>query len=364
MPINLVPPRKGKSPNWTMRGTHLRVYVDESCRTDRKPLARKIRDDRERAIEAGEWPPRQAVARADTSTFIGAAVTYMETGGSKRYVAKLIAHFGETPIEDIDQAAIDHAAIALYPNVAPATRNVCVYTPVSAILRRVGRVIQLRRPKGAKGRVVTDWLTLEDATAIVREAYRVDHEYGVLLTFLLYTGCRLGEALGLRWEHVRIEERRAWIETSKNEDPREVVLRADLCEALAAKIDVSLNGKTERNVSDCVFRFRQGGHLKHLLTRSRLAALGLACPTRRPTGWRQPPNRLAWVNHHSFCHTWATWMRRYGGLDEIGLAATNRWRDPRSARRYSHAVAREEWQRVEALPAVEIPWKRASGGDK
>ena len=35
-------------------------------------------------------------------------------------------------------------------------------------------------------------------------------------------------------------------------------------------------------------------------------------------------------------------MRRYGGLDDIGLAATGRWRDPRSARRYAHAVAREE----------------------
>jgi integrase len=279
---------------------------------------------------------------------------YMETGGSRRYVAKLIRHFGETRIEDIDQSAIDHAAIVLYPDVVPATRNTCVYTPTSAILRRAGRVIQLRRPKGAKGRVVTDWLNVDDAMAIVREACRIDHEYGVLLTFLLYTGCRLGEALGLGWERVRLEERRAWIETSKNEDPRELVLRADLAEALA-----SLPGRTGR-----VFRFRQGGYLKHLLVRARLAALGLACPVRRPTGWRQPPNRLSWVNHHTFCHTWATWMRRYGGLDEIGLAATNRWRDPRSAKRYAHAVAREEWQRVEALPGVENPWKRASGGDK
>ena len=57
-------------------------------------------------------------------------------------------------------------------------------------------------------------------------------------------------------------------------------------------------------------------------------------------------------------------MRRYGGLDDIGLAATNRWRDPRSARRYAHAVAREEWSRVEALPGVENPWKTASGGGK
>ena len=61
-----------------------------------------------------------------------------------------------------------------------------------------------------------------------------------------------------------------------------------------------------------------GGNLQHLLTRAKLAALDLPCPTRRPTGWRPPENHLAWVNFHTFRHTWATWMRRYGGLDAKG----------------------------------------------
>jgi integrase len=61
---------------------------------------------------------------------------------------------------------------------------------------------------------------------------------------------------------------------------------------------------------------------------------------------------LSWVNFHTFRHTYATWMRRYGGLDEIGLVATGHWRDPRSARRYAHAISREEWSKVEMLPAI------------
>jgi hypothetical protein len=65
-----------------------------------------------------------------------------------------------------------------------------------------------------------------------------------------------------------------------------------------------------------------------------------------------PDNRLAWVNFHSFRHTWATWMRRYGGLDTGGLVATRNWRDERSASRYAHAVTSEEWDAVERLPAV------------
>ncbi|HTG06912.1 MAG TPA: hypothetical protein VK635_23050 [Bradyrhizobium sp.] len=43
-------------------------------------------------------------------------------------------------------------------------------------------------------------------------------------------------------------------------------------------------------------------------------------------------------------------MRRYGGTDVQGLASTGNWRDPRSAARYAHVVAREEWERVDNLP--------------
>ena len=45
-------------------------------------------------------------------------------------------------------------------------------------------------------------------------------------------------------------------------------------------------------------------------------------------------------------------MRRYGGLDTKGLVATKNWRDERSAARYAHAVAREEWDRVDRLPSM------------
>ena len=65
-----------------------------------------------------------------------------------------------------------------------------------------------------------------------------------------------------------------------------------------------------------------------------------------------PPHRLAWVIFNTMSHTWATWMRRYGGADVQGLVATGRWKDARVAGRYSHVVAREEWQRVEKLPKI------------
>jgi len=49
-----------------------------------------------------------------------------------------------------------------------------------------------------------------------------------------------------------------------------------------------------------------------------------------------------------------------GGLDEIGLVATGNWRDPRSARRYAHAVV--AWgmeQKCCRRSVVENPWSPA-----
>ena len=344
MPLRLVAPRVGRSPNWTIRGTYLRVYVDKSCGTHQRSVAHAILSDLKGKIERGEYPPREPEAQPNVPTFISAAVAYLEAGRRPRYVARLIRCFRETPLSEIGQTAIDAAAVALHPNAKPATRNTCVYTPVAAILHHAGVDIKLKRPKGAKGRVITDYLTPADAFAIISAAEQVDTELALLLKCLLYTGVRLGEALALTWDNVSLEERTARIRRSKNEDPRELLLRDDLCDAL----------RSHKKSHGRVFRFHQGGWLQYLLVRAKLAACGLPAPVRPKKGQRRrlPPYRLSWVNFHSFRHTWASWMRRYGGADLQALVATGNWRDLRSASRYAHAVARDEWKRVESLPAL------------
>ena len=255
----------------------------------------------------------------------------------------LIRHFGAMAISDIDQAAIDAAAMALHPNVSAATRNGYVYTPVSAVLHHAGIRITVRRPKGYKGRQKTLFLLPPDAFAIIDATTAIDAEMGRLLAFLLYTGCRIGEALALKWERVDLGQRLAYIETSKNEDPRTTKLTAELVALL----------EPHRKASGRVFRFKQGGHRNFIFLNAKLAACGLT-PLKRPRAGERleiPPYRYAWVTFHTFCHTWATWMRRYGGADLQGLVATGRWRDERSARRYTHAAAHEEWDRVDALPS-------------
>ena len=183
----------------------------------------------------------------------------------------------------------------------------------------------------------------EDAFGIIAAADKFDAELGVLLRFLLYTGPRLGAALNLQREDVRLDEQRAWVRHQKGQQATDVRLREDLRDALAKHLE----SHSERRV----FRFHQGGHLKHQLVRAKLSYLGLTCPARRPTGWRPPDYRLAWANFHTFRHTWATWMRQSGATVDDLIDSRN-WKDRRSASRYVHAAAEGVWDRVDQLPAV------------
>jgi integrase len=353
MPLKLIPPRAGKTPNWSIRGSYLGVAVDRSARTPKKSVAQSELTKLEGKIERGEYPEKPK--QQSPATFLSAAVAYMKDGGSRRYVKKLIEYFAENELSLIDQDAIDTAGMALYPNVTAATRNGCVHTPVSAILHHAKVDITVRRPKGYKGKAKTLFLLPPDAFAIIKAANALDEEMGRLLAFLLYTGCRIGEALALKWEQVSLNDRLAYIETSKNEDPRTAKMTQELCDLL----------EPHKKPSGKVFRFHQGGHRNFIFLNAKVTACGLP-PVKRPKRKQKqivPPYRFEWVTFHTFCHTWATWMRRFGGADLQGLVATGRWRDERSAARYTHTAAHEEWNRTDLLPSigksVETPGKKA-----
>jgi Phage integrase family len=346
MPLKLRPPRKGRTPNYEIRGTYLGCHVEVSSGTHKRSLALKqLRTIEECIEEHGQYPAPEPAPRTGEPTFLSAAVAYMQAGGRRKYVAPLIKHFGETLLTDMTQKAIDDAAAELHPNVTPATRNGYVYTPVSAIMHHaLGEKCRvIRRPKGAKGRIKTDFMWPAVAFSVIEAADAIDAEFGLYLRLLIYTGVRKSEGLGILSADVQPQERAAWLRDSKNEDPRMLKLREDIVGPLQAHL--------EANSGERLFRFNDGGHFKHLLLRAKLNACGLPCPVRRPTGWKPPEHRLSFVGFHTFRHTWATWMRRYGGADVQGLAETGNWRDPKSAARYAHVVSRDEWDRVDDLPS-------------
>lgn len=321
MPIELVPPRKGKTPNYYIRGTHFGVSVDRTAGTaDRKKavkILQKIRAD----IETGAFAPKGSI------NFAEAALSYLRAGGEDTYIAMLAAHFGVTPLVHIDQAAIDAAAHSLYPNASGATRNRQVYTPMSAILKHANMSFPLKRPKGAQGEVRTDWLTLEQATALFDAAEEVDAELRTFLTLLCYTGLRLSEAINLRVSNINMAECYAFIPKTKNEAPRALFLPAPLIAELESH-PRGMNRPTET-----VCRFRKNGYLYTLFGKAKAAA------------------DLPDMKFHTFRHTWATWMRRYAKLDIKGLVDTGAWKDAKSASRYAHVVLTEEAQRASMLPS-------------
>src|SRR6266851_3543417 len=185
MPLKLIPPRKGKSPYWSGRGTHLGRYVDRSTKALTKPLAKKVIKKWEREIERGEF------AEPDEPTFASALIKYVNNGGDPRPTGKLLEYFKTTPLREIDKDAIDACAAALFPTQTAATRNREVYTPISAILKSEGGQFdfKIKRPKGSRGLVITNWLWPEQAFRIFAAALELDEEFEILLQFYCYIVC-------------------------------------------------------------------------------------------------------------------------------------------------------------------------------
>lgn len=320
MPLKLIPPGHGagqsRSAFYYIRGTHLGVRVFRSTGLSDRRKAQRVLDQLRQQIEDGQFTRDKGVS------FSEAAITYIQAGRETRFLKALIEHFKEVPISEITQAAIDRAAAELYPDKSAATRNRAVYTPVSAVLKHAGVEFAVKRPKGHAGKARTHSLTPKQATALYDAA---PDRIKPVFRFLLYTGCRLSEALNLEWHDIDLDHATALARETKNGDPRIVHLTAEIVADLRA------------------------------LPRDRKRVFGWAKSGRFYAEWGKMTERanLAWASPHVCRHTYATWMRRYAGRDLKGLVATGAWKDLKSVARYAHAVPAEESRAADLLPKVE-----------
>lgn len=327
MPWKLVPPRAGKTPYWYVRGHYLGISLDKSTGTPDRQAALRILKTWRGQAERGEFSVQpRTPARA---TFLAAAVAYLEAGGESRYINPILEIWGEKPIEEIDQIAIDTIAAQLYPGAPASTRNRQVYTPVSAILKRAGIERKVRRPKGWRGNKRTAWLQPEPTFRLLEAAASVDVEFGIFCTVLNYCGLRLSEGLALRCDLVELDREFAYLPTTKTDKPRAVYLPPIVVAALA-------NHPRGLIRTGRVFnRFYHGGRLQGMLTAACKAA-GVVLPPR--------------TAFHVFRHNYGTWMRLYGGVDGLGLTRTGAWADLESVERYAHSEPTAEARRAAALP--------------
>jgi integrase len=257
----------------------------------------------------------------------------MESGGERRFVAPLAFHFGNMPIDEIDQQAIDAAAIALYPKCSPATRNRDVYTPVSAILKFGGVTRNIRRPKAPPSRV--RWLTHEEAFRLIAAC---SPHLRPLVMFLLLTGARIGEALWLDWRCVDLGRAHVSFPKTKNGEPRGVPLHRDLIAALASL--PHREGEVFRRPDGKLYEPPRGDYEQ-------------SAGGKIKTAFKAALRRAGIVENfrvHDCRHTWATW--HYAEHRDLkALQTLGGWRTLAMVMRYAHANTENYREGINALPS-------------
>lgn len=326
MPWKLVAPREGKTPYWYVRGKYCGIALDRSTGASERRAAVTIFNTWKRQAERGEFS--KPVEQADPGLFLSAVKAYLLAGGDGSYTTPISEKWATRRIEDIDQVAIDTLAAELYPTAPASTRNRQVYTPVSAILKHVGIDKKIKRPKGWRGNKGTFWLKPEPTFALLAAAEKIDAEFGIFCTTLNYCGFRLSEALGLEIDKVDLSRSYAYVPDTKTGEPRAVFLPPVVVSALA-------NHPQGLDRKGRLFRFHKSGRLYEMLDEACKAA-GIDLPRR--------------VAFHVFRHNYGTWMRLYGGLDDIGLLRTGVWADMESVERYSHSEPTREARQAAQLP--------------
>jgi integrase len=317
--------------------------VERATDTTDKAIAKKVLADIKDDIDRGRF------ATSKDTTFASAALSYLRRGGDATFLKPLVEHFGDKPLKLMQQKDVDEAALKLYPNNAPASHNRQVYTPVSAVMNDAGFPYllttdggqkKMRRPRGAKGKRRTCWLQPPQAFAILHaarnRAERLNSDaadrFAVLLVFLLYTGVRISEALRVQFKDLELDRGFCWIADTKNGEPRAVHLPVQVVDELAT-LEPSRDVRTDPSM---IFGRTARARDLYETFREVCAAAGVVVPRR--------------VGFHIFRHTWATWMRRYAGLDTAGLVATGAWKSRESASVYEHIDSTEEARKSDLLP--------------
>jgi integrase len=182
---------RGTVPMRQPDGKITKVRIEDPTREESKTRAARVAQDLWDYYQEQAYRPKR-----HTASFLDAVVTFVETKQpSKRdreFLAKLIEHFGELPVSDIDQTAMAEACTALYPEGAKAsTLHRAVYAPTIAVLRMAGVTTRFEKPKIQKVP-----LKIPDDEWFEKLLPHCETQLKALLIFLSLTGRRITEALG------------------------------------------------------------------------------------------------------------------------------------------------------------------------
>ncbi len=142
----------------------------------------------------------------------------------------LVPHFGSIDIAEIRES---HLLEYIRVKLDAGQKAPTILTALSVLRRVLNLAIQegeiARNPANGVGRLIervgrseasevqkTDAWTPKEVATLLRVAERHEPEFAPLLRFLLSTGARRGEALGLRWEDIDFDRSRVTIRRSNS----------------------------------------------------------------------------------------------------------------------------------------------------
>ena len=306
MPLKLY--RRGKI--WHYRGTVAGQLLRGSTKTASKETAQRIAASIEGRAWKGHLDPQTDL------TFADAAMLYRNAEKSDRFLRRIEDHWRNTPVKDMTPGAIRSAAIALYPNAGPATRNRQAIVPTQAVINHAAahekcrhiRVVRFETKRKAKEPATWEWVqAFMSATTKPNLA--------ALCCFMYLTGARISQALAVEWNDIDWKSGKVLIRaTQKGDDDRRAHMPSELIAALA-----NIHGDR----SGAVFGFRSRGNCR--------------------TQWSGTIRRagIKYLSYHACRHGFATGLLDQG-VSPITVAKRGGWKSAQHVfETYGHDIAND-----------------------
>jgi integrase len=265
--------------------------------------------------------------------FYRAALRYMQQGKEKRFLPKILEHFGEaTMIEDINALTIADAAAAIYPHAKPETVKRQLRTPIMAV---VNFAQGTGREKSHDTRR-TRWLTPEEAERLLYFASN-PHEAGLhdphlrtlqKIAFMLGGGAGPGETFATHAENWNAATSEWWLDGTKTSYRARFVLLPQRSIDLMGKLPESGPAFLAPDGQPYVARQNGGGQMAEAFGKIRDAA-GLGKD----------------VVPYTLRHTWATWF--YAQTKDFRrLVDLGGWNKADTANRYCKVAPKDLGNRL------------------
>jgi len=248
--LKIGPRKDTKDETLWITGTVHGRRVRRSTGTADKRVAREIANEIERRIIREELYGPESVI-----TFAQACVAYVEGGGSRDFLAKIVLHLGEKfLLKDMTPGLARQIALKLYPSAKASTQNRQVIVPIGAVVNSahkagLGTAITMDRFQEdavSRPHADVDWLIA------FREACGDRLHLRALVSFMFCTGARVTSALNVTPDDMKLGECTILLRETKNGKPHETIVPSWLAEEIAAL----------EPVEDRVFSYSKRGSLQ------------------------------------------------------------------------------------------------------